>query len=199
MTHIQSRGRGRRDRIWTSTDENDQPTGLAVTFGFRPAVPSAESSTLGLIAGAVAREAIASASGKPLLIKWPNDLLLQGQKVGGLLVERLDGIDLIGIGVNTAQTMVGQAATPVGHLDARRIDLLSYLGRAFMGFVSDAQAGWARHRPEVNRHLAWHGEEVVATIRSGQRRGILEGIGISGLPIINGVEVACDSLRLAVD
>ena len=47
------------------------------------------------------RDALAQHSGiDDIQLKWPNDLLHKGRKLAGLLCERLDGIDLIGLGVN---------------------------------------------------------------------------------------------------
>lgn len=78
----QSRGRGQRGRRWASP-----PGGLWVTLLARPALPASEAGLLNCAAGAAAAEAAAEVSGLPVMVKWPNDLLVAGRKVGGVLVE----------------------------------------------------------------------------------------------------------------
>ena len=59
--------------------------------------------TLSLVASLALAEAIdVAVPGQPLLLKWPNDLLLNGAKLAGILLERRDGKVVIGIGVNLA-------------------------------------------------------------------------------------------------
>lgn len=60
--------------------------------------------TLSLVASLALAEAIdVAVPGQPLLLKWPNDLLLNGAKLAGILLERRDGKVVIGIGVNLAR------------------------------------------------------------------------------------------------
>lgn len=90
----QTDGRGRRGRSWES------PTGnLYATLIVRPA----KSTPLGQLAFVAALGAgTALESYAPVRFKWPNDLMLDGHKLGGILIEAEDGAAAIGIGVNLA-------------------------------------------------------------------------------------------------
>ncbi len=69
--------------------------------GLAPGDPSPQS--LSLVAGLALIEAVdAAIPGQPIMLKWPNDLLLGGAKLAGILLERQDDRVVIGIGVNLA-------------------------------------------------------------------------------------------------
>ena len=95
----QLEGRGSRGRSWHSP-----PGGLWLSVLFRP--PAADSiEVISLRAGLIAAEAVRTLVPRPLQLKWPNDLMLEGRKVGGVLCEaRWQGEALswvaVGIGMN---------------------------------------------------------------------------------------------------
>lgn len=66
----------------------------------RPADPPPP--TLALVAGVAVEEAVAAHGGTALALKWPNDLLLDGAKIAGILLERAGDAVVIGCGVNLA-------------------------------------------------------------------------------------------------
>lgn len=82
----QSAGRGRHGRSWTSPKGN-----LYVSLLFRPTLPLNESATLSLAMGLGLADAIAGDAGPgvDLRLKWPNDLLANGAKVAGILLENV--------------------------------------------------------------------------------------------------------------
>jgi BirA family biotin operon repressor/biotin-[acetyl-CoA-carboxylase] ligase len=91
----QTAGRGRRGRRWHST-------GGGITFSLARTLrrPSRELAALSLVAGVAAARAL-RALGAPVALKWPNDLLCAGAKLGGILVEaRASSRVVIGIGIN---------------------------------------------------------------------------------------------------
>ena len=91
----QWRGRGRRGRRW----ESDTPRGLWFTVAHGGWTAGVE--TLPLRAGlAVARALETAVPDVRVQVKWPNDLLIGGRKVGGILCERASGAALAGIGLN---------------------------------------------------------------------------------------------------
>ncbi|MDB5707352.1 MAG: biotin--protein ligase [Sphingomonas bacterium] len=95
----QTGGRGRQGRAWASPEGNLYASTLV---RLRPHDPQA--ATLALVA-AVALEEVVSAylpRADAVRIKWPNDLLLDGAKLSGILLERADDAVVIGIGVNLA-------------------------------------------------------------------------------------------------
>jgi BirA family transcriptional regulator, biotin operon repressor / biotin---[acetyl-CoA-carboxylase] ligase len=94
----QHAGKGRQGRSWTSAPGNFYGSTL-VELG--AADPSPQ--TLALIAGLALIEAVDEAiPAQPLMLKWPNDLLLLGKKVAGILLERTGDRVVVGFGVNLA-------------------------------------------------------------------------------------------------
>jgi len=104
----QQAGRGRLDRHW----EAPPATALLASFvlPFQPLAPIA--------AGVAAGEAC----GPAVRLKWPNDLLLEDRKLGGILVEAAGGRAIVGIGINLAWAPPGAA-----RLDLERDPLLERL------------------------------------------------------------------------
>lgn len=96
----QTAGRGRMGRSWVS-----QP-GAALTFSvlLRPeSVPVERRGWLPLLAGVSVARAVRAVSGLPAMLKWPNDVLITGSKLAGVLAEQAaDGAVVIGIGVNVS-------------------------------------------------------------------------------------------------
>jgi BirA family biotin operon repressor/biotin-[acetyl-CoA-carboxylase] ligase len=73
---------------------------LTVTFVF-PIDESVSPHQLPLVAGLAVRNAVAELTrDAPIQLKWPNDLLYDGRKLGGLLCERVHKADLVGLGLN---------------------------------------------------------------------------------------------------
>ena len=98
----QSQGRGRQGRQWTMIEGNFAGSTLVQ---LRP--DDGPPQTLSLIAGLAAFEAVDIAvPGRPLILKWPNDLLLDGGKLAGVLLERSGDRIAVGIGVNLAEAPV---------------------------------------------------------------------------------------------
>jgi BirA family biotin operon repressor/biotin-[acetyl-CoA-carboxylase] ligase len=97
----QTAGRGRLGRAWAS------PPGVGVytSILLRPRQPARHSPLLTLVAGLTVADAIAGITGLAPRLKWPNDVLVDGRKVAGILTEMasLDawvGYVVIGIGIN---------------------------------------------------------------------------------------------------
>jgi BirA family biotin operon repressor/biotin-[acetyl-CoA-carboxylase] ligase len=93
----QTGGRGRQGRGWSSPEGNLY---ISTLVRIRPGGPPA--ATLALVA-AVALEETARVFGVEPLLKWPNDLLVDGAKLSGILLERADDAVVIGFGVNLAR------------------------------------------------------------------------------------------------
>lgn len=94
----QTGGRGRRGREWQSPPGNLYASALV---RLRPGDPPAPS--LALVAAVALHAVLAPLSGeRTLTIKWPNDLLLDGRKLAGILLEREGDAVVIGTGVNIA-------------------------------------------------------------------------------------------------
>ena len=87
----QTEGRGRMGREWVTA-----PAAAAITFGFRPAWPAEALGLVPLCAAVAARRVL----GGRVSLKWPNDLLLGGRKVGGILSEAIGDAVYVGMGLN---------------------------------------------------------------------------------------------------
>jgi BirA family biotin operon repressor/biotin-[acetyl-CoA-carboxylase] ligase len=95
LTGRQTAGRGRGAHAWWSGAGC-----LTVTFVL-PVDEQLLPHQIPLIAGLAVRNAAAALSGSTAVeLKWPNDLLFKGRKLAGLLCERVDKADLVGLGLN---------------------------------------------------------------------------------------------------
>jgi BirA family transcriptional regulator, biotin operon repressor / biotin---[acetyl-CoA-carboxylase] ligase len=108
----QTAGRGRMGRSWVS-----QP-GAALTFSvlIRPdSVPAERRGWLTLLAGVAVTQSVRAVSDVPATLKWPNDVLINGGKLAGILAEQAaDGAVVIGMGINVATTADALPAGPGG-------------------------------------------------------------------------------------
>jgi BirA family biotin operon repressor/biotin-[acetyl-CoA-carboxylase] ligase len=101
VAEVQSAGRGRLGRRWTS------PAGKGLLFSvvLRPTLPMSQAHLLTIVAAVAAAEAIEKHVAARVAIKWPNDLFIGDRKVGGILMEvagEADEIDwvILGMGLN---------------------------------------------------------------------------------------------------
>lgn len=100
----QHAGRGRQGREWQSLAGNFFGSTIVELRAGDPPAPS-----LALAAGLALAEAVDSAApGRNLMLKWPNDLMLAGAKLGGILLERAGDRVVAGFGVNLAAAPVIQ-------------------------------------------------------------------------------------------
>jgi BirA family biotin operon repressor/biotin-[acetyl-CoA-carboxylase] ligase len=93
----QTAGRGRQGRSWVA------PAGSSLLFSLvvRPVTPAATHQLLPLLSGLVLAETVARhLPDAEVALKWPNDLLVNGRKAAGILVEGTGGAAVIGVGVN---------------------------------------------------------------------------------------------------
>ena len=185
----QTEGRGRLDRPWT-----DRPDGaLLFSFVLRPAIPPARASLLPLLAGACMAEAIRATTGRQAVCKWPNDLLLHDEKVGGILVESRVADDklrcaVIGVGVNLAEPPDVQGAAGIGERVGQRALLTEFLVR-FAALYGTADASLADRVRQ-----AWL--PVSATIGQLVRATTVDGRDVTGRAVdIDGF----GSLQLSTD
>lgn len=95
----QSEGRGRLGRSWAAP----AGTSLLASVALRPAVPTAHLAELSVVAGRACAAAIAELTGLAPEVKWPNDVLVEGRKVAGILAEAREGRVVLGVGVNVSQ------------------------------------------------------------------------------------------------
>ncbi len=114
----QTGGRGRRGRAWWDAPGES----LLLSVLLRPAVPAGHVSQLSLVAALAVTDALASAAAVMGRIRWPNDVLVGGSKISGILPDAVCGTDgrvehaIVGIGINLDQRsfppeLAGQATS----------------------------------------------------------------------------------------
>lgn len=104
LAEEQTAGRGRFGRVWYS----EKSSGIYASVILRPPLAPAAAPALTLMAGVAAHRALTAATGLPVDIRWPNDLLIGGKKVGGILTEMHAEPSqvrfvIVGIGINVNQ------------------------------------------------------------------------------------------------
>lgn len=149
----QSAGRGRTGSAWSSA-----PAAVAVSYAHRIV---GEDRPLSLMAGLAAVKVVERYA--PTRLKWPNDLMLDGDKVGGILVEILDAVAVVGLGLNLHWP---DKPPDTGHLfEDPPPDGLSFELAALWGAELNRswdQVGWDRERyievcDTVGRDVVWDG------------------------------------------
>lgn len=106
----QRAGRGRLDRSWVSPPR----AGLTFSVLLRPGPPEARWGWLSLLGGVAVAVAVQRVTGAAAAVKWPNDVLVEGRKLAGVLAERVAGAVVLGVGLNVSQAageLPGPAAT----------------------------------------------------------------------------------------
>ncbi len=97
----QAQGRGRLDRPWFSPGGEN----IYASFILRPSLPPSTASRMVLLTAVAAAEALMETTGLLATLKWPNDILVDGKKIAGILLEmsvEMDAIDymIVGLGIN---------------------------------------------------------------------------------------------------
>jgi BirA family biotin operon repressor/biotin-[acetyl-CoA-carboxylase] ligase len=173
LTSHQLAGRGRGSNTWWSGEGS-----LTVTFVL-PVHEHRLPHQVPLIAGLAVRNALAAHSGiEDIQLKWPNDLLHHGKKLAGLLCERLDRIDLIGLGLNVNVEMkhVPRSLRPrvTSLLDIAKVrfdstSVLADMARALHQSLSHRdEPPFPQMLREYDRHHALIGRKVTITNVPGE-------------------------------
>lgn len=188
ISREQMRGRGRLGRSWHS----ERNGSLYLSFAFRPLLPPERMPTITLWIGANLCELIASYCRLSPRLKWPNDLLIDGRKAGGILTEaRIDADQIrdlvVGLGLNVAPPAQGwppelqSRAIALAEATGVPIDV-NRLAAALVGKVLTAyetfhrnehqepfRALWARFDALRNRPITLlaHGDERISGVAEG--------------------------------
>ena len=165
----QSAGRGRRGRRWHSA------RGAAITFslGRRIERPVRELAALSLVAGVAAARAL-RALGAQVTLKWPNDLIAAGGKLGGILVETRSGnYAVIGIGINyrRAPGLQANVKQPMAFLDLEvpRNEVIRRIGVALLEAIGEFERrGLDGLRDEWQAMDAHAGQRVRVRLADGR-------------------------------
>ena len=194
IAEAQTKGRGRLGRTWVSPPHRN----LYMSVVLRPPIEPAAAPQIGLVAGVAVAAAVAEWA-PAAVIKWPNDVLLAGRKVAGILMEMEADADrvrfvVLGIGVNLntapeefpedlrdkAISLTTGCGTPVdrGRFAAR---LLAHLEECYARFVRD---GFAVIRPLWEARSCLHGAGVRIDTGGGLVDGIVVGLADDGCLVV---------------
>jgi BirA family biotin operon repressor/biotin-[acetyl-CoA-carboxylase] ligase len=138
----QTAGRGRRGRRWYSA------RGAGVTFSLSTVIrrPVRELAGLSLVAGVGAARALRTMGVPQAALKWPNDLVVDGAKLGGILVETRGSFAVIGLGINCRRdpALEAKVKRPVAALDqyvaVERNRLIEHVAQSLLEALATFQA-----------------------------------------------------------
>ncbi|MEM9968656.1 MAG: biotin--[acetyl-CoA-carboxylase] ligase [Pseudomonadota bacterium] len=184
----QTAGRGRRGRAWAGPRGNFAAT-LLMLRAEAPAIAALRSfvASLALYKAFVA----VTGSSRSFALKWPNDVLLNGGKVAGILLESLQDHLMIGVGVNLAYAPK-QETLDAGALPARSLqedlnvtvapaDFLTVLAAEYATLEDQFRVhGFAPIRRAWLQHAAKKGETIIARTLQDTTTGTFEDIDEAG-------------------
>jgi len=184
----QTAGRGRRSRRWSA----EPGTSLLVSVLARPRVGPPLWPAFSLAAAVAVAEALRVAAGLEPRVKWPNDVLVRGRKIAGILPESrvsADPVLVIGIGVNLGQRsfppeLAGRATSVLaetGH-PLGRDAMLEALLREFEVWRGHLEAG--RFEPVRERWLAL-ADTIGRSVTIDDVTGVAVGLAADGALLVD--------------
>jgi BirA family biotin operon repressor/biotin-[acetyl-CoA-carboxylase] ligase len=189
----QLQGRARRGRNWIS-----EPGNLYASLVLRPGCPLGIAAQLSFVAGLALLRAVgdrAPALAPALALKWPNDLLVNGRKIAGILMESTDAASgelvlVIGCGVNLTRAPAG-TEFPATSLRAEGVEvapeplleaLAAHFDRAFAEWAGGT--GFADTRAHWLAHAHGRGGPIRVRLWTGDMEGTFEDIDDNGALIL---------------
>lgn len=186
----QTSGRGRRGRNWSSPDGEN----IYMSLVLRPDIPPDKASQLTLVMGLSAAQGITEALNLPVRIKWPNDLVINGRKICGILTEMSAGqygirFVVIGIGINVNNSSfpaeLQEKATSLRMETGESIDkklildgVITAFSRNYKRFLLTEDLGGLVE--EYNQILANRNRQVRVLDPKEPFEGVARGINTSG-------------------
>jgi len=183
----QLKGRGRMGRTWISP----RSKGLYFSMLLRPQLLLSDVSKLTLLSAVALSEAVEKSTGLTSLIKWPNDLLLEGKKVAGILTElraEVDRVEFVvlgvGLNVNTAAKELPPEATSLKEErsgSVNRICLIQEVLRFFeKRYFALKKQGFGPVLEEWRRRSATIGSRMTFEERGIRQSGTAIGLADDG-------------------
>ena len=191
----QTKGRGRMGKSWYSPPK----LGLWMSLILHPNIPPFKAPGLSVCAGLALAQAIGDLTGMDAKIKWPNDCLINGRKVGGILLElsaELDRINfvIVGIGINVNHLSsdfpkkLSALATSIRMEWGKkvpRIKLLTLFMKKFEGIYLDFKKnGLAPQRQLIKKFSSLLGKKVMVKFGKEKIEGVAEDIDDNGSLVI---------------
>lgn len=198
IAEIQTAGRGRRGRSWSSPKES----GIWMSFLLRPKIAPQNASMLTLVAALAVRDAIFQTTQLKTLIKWPNDIVAGGRKICGILTEMCAETDkihyvVVGIGINANMEAfpedIKDVATSLFLECKRKIQresLVAAFGEAFEKYYEKflQTEDLSLLMEEYNQYLANCNNKVKIIDTSKEYTGISGGINAQGELLVTNEE-----------
>lgn len=180
----QTAGRGRKGRVWVSP-----AGGLYMTFLVRPDIEAESVPGITLMAAVKTCEAIESVSQLKAEIKWPNDVLISGRKLAGILTESMigmDGVDYIvcGVGVNVLPPE-GEFKNTACHIAVGRMLLAAAITDSFFEGCDEFERGGLSPFMNDFRNRSMLSGEVTVSSPAGSETGTFLGFDDSGALLID--------------
>jgi len=188
----QTAGRGRRGRTWESPNGN-----LAATLLISPGKPASECAQLSFVAALAGSDTAAYfAPNASVKVKWPNDVLAEGRKIAGILLESAStGSEqpqwlAIGIGMNLAEYPEGTefpatALNALGVKPPKPADALTKLAASWAGWYDIwRDHGFGPVRDAWLARAANLGGRIRARLQTEETTGVFEGIDTTGALIL---------------
>jgi len=184
----QTTGRGRRGRKWESPRGN-----LYCSLILRPEVPAEQAAQLSFVGALAACDALSALCepGQIVQCKWPNDILLNGDKIGGLLLEAETGGArapewvIMGLGINVARhpANVEFPATSLraSGWEATEVDCLEAFSRHFMTWTNTwLDQGFAAVRKSWLWRCKGIGDKIEVRLANKTMKGVFKDIDADG-------------------
>jgi len=191
IAEAQTAGRGRLGRTWHSP----RGVNLYCSIVLRPPLPPAAVPQVALVAGVAAAAALAETPGLAPRLKWPNDVLIEGRKVAGILtemeaeVERVHHV-ILGIGVNLNAPRAAfppelrERATSLFLATGRRVDRAAVTGRLLAALEARygrfLEGGFEAVRAEWESYSCLTGTDVRVASAEGEMAGRVLGLDTDG-------------------
>lgn len=188
VARSQNAGRGRLSRSWLS-----KPGGLYFSLVLKPRKTDFLVNLTQLMALSVCETL--RGLGANAWLKWPNDVLTDGQKICGILSEAVTGPNglealVLGVGVNVRQTDLSAAGQPAASLKTLGIDtneesvLNAVLERFFVQYENILQNGFESIRSKYLEHFPYTGKEVSIRFGTREAHGRVQTISPDGRLIL---------------
>ncbi len=188
----QINGKGRLGRHWVSENQ----TGLWMSLLIRPNVSPESAACITLVAASSMCKAIESVSGLNVGIKWPNDLVVNGKKICGILTEMSAELNhlhyiVLGIGVNIGQLhfeddLAHKATSLV--LEGSTVSKISLLSAFFDAFAEDYLSFLAMDMSSIidyhKKHSVTLNKEIIVTTSTGSKVAFATDLAEDGSLII---------------
>lgn len=190
----QLNGRGRLGRTWEDKGEN-----VCISYLFKPDISPVEAPCLTLVSGLAMLDAIKELTGLDMVIKWPNDIIVNGKKLIGILtemsaeMERINYV-IVGIGINVnclqfdgeLKDKATSIAIELGH-SVKRSDVIKHCTEKMFSYYDRfCKYGFEAFVDEYNSKCINVGKNVKAIYKDHQQTGVASCVDKNGALVILG-------------